>query len=71
MSYKYFPLQQTKLPVCVCVCHCSILHEVQAQLSADLSDKNTALDIDTECTELNNSSTTIAFHSDPTRIKKG
>ena len=61
-------------------CHCthkvtviifSILREVQAQLSADLSDKDSALEIDTECVELSNSSSTIGFHSDPTRIKKG
>ena len=51
--------------------HCSILRDVQAQLSHDLSDKNEALGIDTECAELCNSSTTITFHSDPTRIKKG
>ncbi|CAI8024828.1 Tektin-B1, partial [Geodia barretti] len=48
-----------------------ILRDVQAQLSHDLSDKNEALGIDTECAELCNSSTTITFHSDPTRIKKG
>jgi hypothetical protein len=51
--------------------HCSILRDVQAQLSHDLSDKNEALEIDTECADLCNSSTTITFHSDPTRIKKG
>jgi tektin-2 len=48
-----------------------ILREVQIQLSADLSDKNVSLEIDSECAELSNTSTTIAFHSDPTRIKKG
>jgi tektin-2 len=48
-----------------------ILRDVQAQLSHDLSDKNEALEIDTECADLCNSSTTITFHSDPTRIKKG
>ena len=50
---------------------CSILHEVQAQLTADLSDKVVALQIDSECADLSNTSSTIALHSDPTRIKKG
>ena len=50
---------------------CSILHEVQTQLTADLSDKVVALQIDSECTDLSNTSSTIALHSDPTRIKKG
>ena len=50
---------------------CSILREVQSQLSADLSDKMVALEIDSECVDLNNTSTTISIHNDPTRIKKG
>ena len=57
------------LPLC-CYPY-SILREVQAQLSADLSDKVMALEIDSECADLTNTSSTIAFHSDPTRIKKG
>ena len=44
---------------------------MQAQLSADLTDKAVALEIDSECADLTNTSSTIAFHSDPTRIKKG
>ena len=50
---------------------CSILHKVQTQLTADLSDKVVALQIDSECADLSNTSSTIALHSDPTRIKKG
>ena len=52
-------------------CTFSILRDVQAQLSADLSDKMMALGIDSECADLANTSTTIALHTDPTRIKKG
>ena len=55
----------------VCTCTFSILRDVQAQLSADLSDKMMALGIDSECADLANTSTTIALHTDPTRIKKG
>ena len=49
----------------------SILHDVHQQLSADLAGKATALEIDTQCSELGNTSDTIQFHTDPTRIKKG
>ena len=40
-------------------------------LHADIVDKNSALEIDTECAELNNTSGTISLQNDPTRIKRG
>lgn len=47
------------------------LQEHHRQLSADLYDKNIAIQIDAMCTELNNSADTISLHKDPTRIMKG
>ena len=40
-------------------------------LHADIVDKISALEIDTECTELCNTSGTISLQDDPTRIKRG
>ena len=49
----------------------SVLDEVHQQLSADLTDKSIALEIDSQCTDLGNTSDTIQLHTDPTRIMKG
>ena len=40
-------------------------------LHADVVDKISALEIDTECADLCNTSGTISLQNDPTRIKKG
>ena len=40
-------------------------------LHADIVDKISALEIDTECNELCNTSGTISLQDDPTRIKRG
>jgi tektin-2 len=47
------------------------LQEARQQLYRDLTDKNIAYDIDGECLKLNNTSTNICFHPDPTRTVKG
>ena len=57
--------------VCVCVCVCSVLQDCHRQLHADLTDKNTAVQIDSECCQLENTSEDIGMQEDPTRIKKG
>lgn len=49
----------------------SVLQECHHQLHADLTDKHSALQIDTETAELTNTSDTITLQTDPTRIKKG
>ena len=49
----------------------SVLQDVHQMLHADVVDKISALEIDTECGELLNTSGTISLHDDPTRIKKG
>ena len=49
----------------------SVLQDVHQMLHADVVDKMSALEIDTECAELLNTSGTISLHDDPTRIKKG
>ena len=38
---------------------------------SDLTGKNTALDIDKECHQLENTSKTLSLHKDPTRIMRG
>ena len=50
---------------------CSRLQECHEKLEFDISDKDTALTIDTDCVRLENSSSSIAIQQDPTRIKKG
>ena len=40
-------------------------------VNSDLLDKDTALDIDQGCHELENASGTISLHRDPTRIMRG
>ena len=49
----------------------STLQNCHQQLHFDLSDKSSALDIDSGCVQLDNVSTNIALQTDPTRIKKG
>lgn len=48
-----------------------VLQECHQQLHSDLTDKHMALQIDTECEEMKNTSDTITMQVDPTRIKKG
>ena len=47
------------------------LQRCHQQLHSDLKDKYSALNIDTECIQMNNLSGTVSLHPDPTRIKKG
>ena len=47
----------------------SVLQDIHQMLHADIVDKISALEIDTECSDLNNTSGTISFQDDPTRIK--
>lgn len=49
----------------------SALQRCHQQLHSDLKDKYSALNIDTECIQMNNLSGTVSLHPDPTRIKKG
>lgn len=48
-----------------------VLQDNHKQLSADLKDKHTALEIDGICADLDNKAGTISMHEDPTRIMKG
>lgn len=48
-----------------------LLQEARHQLHLDLTDKRTALEIDNVCHGLNNKSTNIGFHPNPTRTVKG
>ena len=49
----------------------SVLQDIHQMLHADIVDKISALEIDTECSDLNNTSGTISLQDDPTRIKRG
>ena len=49
----------------------STLQNCRQKLHFDLSDKSSALDIDSGCVQLDNASINIALQMDPTRIKKG
>jgi tektin-2 len=48
-----------------------VLQDVIQMVNSDLLDKDTALDIDQGCHELENASGTISLHRDPTRIMRG
>ena len=47
-----------------------VLQDCHQALYADLTDKHSALAIDSECLDLDNQSGTISLQNDPTRIKK-
>ena len=48
----------------------SVLQDIHQLVTADLTDKTTALNLDTDCHELENSSGTLGLHKDPTRIMR-
>ena len=50
---------------------CSVLQDVCQMVVSDLTGKNTALVIDKECHQLENTSNTISIRKDPTRIMRG
>ena len=47
-----------------------VLQDCHQGLCDDLTDKHSALTIDSECLSLSNQSETISLQKDPTRIKK-
>ena len=49
----------------------SVLQEARQQLQLDLTDKQTAFDIDNDCKGMTNESGNISFHANSTRIEKG
>ena len=54
-----------------CFYTCSVLQMCHQQLAADVTDKHSALSIDSDCARLTNISDNVTMQSDPTRIKKG
>ena len=48
-----------------------ILQDNWKQLSADLEDKNSALNIDSTCVDTRNNTETLSLQANPTRLKKG